>query len=60
MQKEYKILEVKICDAETKMNDMAKHDWEVISTDIYSAGPAMAKAKTPVFITFAREIGKSD
>ena len=60
MQKEYKILEVKLCDAETKMNDMAKYGWEVVSTDVYLGGTAITKAKTPMFITFAKEIEPSD
>ena len=38
MQKEYKIIEVKLSEAETKMNDMAKLGWEVVSTDTYFNG----------------------
>ncbi len=56
MQKEYKILEVKLGEAEAKMNDMAKHGWEVVSTDIYLGGMAHTKAGTPLLITFAKEI----
>ncbi len=56
MQKEYKILEVKLGEAEAKMNDMAKHGWEVVSTDIYLGGMAHTKAGTPFLITFAKEI----
>ncbi len=56
MQKEYKILEVKLSEAETRMNDMAKHGWEVVSTDIYSGGMAHTKAGTPMLIVFAREV----
>jgi len=56
MQKEYKILEVKLCDAENKMNDMAKYGWEVVSTEVFPSGTAISKAKTPVLITFAKEI----
>lgn len=55
MQKEYKILEVKLGEAEAKMNDMAKHGWEVVSTDIYLGGMALTKAATPMLITFAKE-----
>ncbi len=60
MQKEYKIIEVKLCDAETKMNDMAKYGWEVVSTDVYLGGTAITKAKTPMLITFAKEIQKDE
>ncbi len=56
MQKEYKILEVKLSEAEAKMNDMAKRGWEVVSTDIYSGGMAHTKAGTPILIVFAREL----
>ena len=56
MQKEYKILEVKLGEAEAKMNDMAKHGWEVVSTDIYLGGMAHTKAGTPLLITFAKGI----
>ena len=54
--KEYKILEVKLNEAEAKMNDMAKHGWEVISTDAYLGGVAHTKAGTPMLIVFAKEI----
>ena len=56
--KEYKILEVKLNEAEAKMNDMAKHGWEVISTDAYLGGVAHTKAGTPMLIVFAKEITK--
>jgi len=56
MQKEYKIIEVKLGEAEKKMNEMAKHGWEVASTDIYMGSMALTKAGTPMIITFAREI----
>lgn len=56
MQKEYKILEVKLCDAEAKMNDMAKYGWEVVATDVFPSSTAITKAKTPMLITFAKEI----
>ena len=56
MKKEYKILEVKLSEAENKMNDMAKHNWEVVSTDTYLGGRAHTKAGTPMLIVFAREI----
>ena len=56
MQKEYKIIEVKLSEAETKMNDMAKLGWEVVSTDTYLGGMAHTKAGTPMLIVFAREI----
>ena len=56
MQKEYKILEVKLSEAEVKMNEMAKHGWEVVSTDTYLGGMAHTKAGTPMLIVFAREI----
>ncbi len=58
MQKEYKILEVKLSEAETKMNDMAKHGWEVVSTDTYLGGMARTKAGTPMLIVFAKEINR--
>jgi hypothetical protein len=56
MKKEYKILEVKLSEAENKMNDMAKHNWEVVSTDTYIGGKTRAKAGIPMLIVFAREI----
>ncbi len=56
MQKEYKILEVKLSEAETRMNDMSKHGWEVVSTDTYLGGMAHTKAGTPMLIVFAREV----
>ena len=56
MQKEYKILEVKLGEAEAKMNDMAKHGWEVVGTDIYLGGMAHTKAGTPMLIVFEREL----
>ncbi len=56
MQKEYKILEVKLGEAESKMNEMAKHNWEVVSTDLYAFGMAHTKAGTPMVIVFGREI----
>lgn len=56
MQKEYKILEVKLGEAEVKMNEMAKHGWEVVSTDVCSFGMTHTKAGTPVLIVFARDI----
>mgnify|MGYP003429653667 FL=1 len=55
MQKEYKILEVKLSEAEVKMNEMAKHGWEVVSTDTYLGGMAHTKAGTPMLIVFGRE-----
>ena len=54
--KEYKILEVKLSEAETKMNDMAKHGWEVVSTDAYLGGVARTKAGTPMLIVFSKEV----
>lgn len=54
--KEYKILEVKLGEAEARMNDMAKHGWEVASTDIYLGGVAHTKAGTPMLIVFEREL----
>ena len=56
MQKEYKIIEIKLSEAEAKMNDMAKRGWEVVSTDAYLGGVARTKAGTPMLIVFAREI----
>lgn len=56
MQKEYKILEVKLSEAEAKMNDMAKRGWAVVSTDTYLGGMARTKAGTPMLIVFEREI----
>ncbi len=58
MQKEYKIIEVKLSEAEKKMNDMAKHGWTVASTDIYLGGVAHTKAATPMLIVFEREISE--
>lgn len=55
MQKEYKILEVKLSEAEVKMNEMAKHGWEVVSTDTYLGEMAHTKAGTPMLIVFGRE-----
>lgn len=54
--KEYKIIEVKLGEAEARMNDMAKHGWEVASTDIYMGGMAHTKSGTPMLIVFEREI----
>lgn len=56
MHKEYKILEVKLSEAEEKMNDMAKHGWEVVSTDTYLGGMARTKAGTPMLIVFAKNV----
>lgn len=56
MQKEYKILEVKLSEAENKMNDMAKHGWEVVSIDTSYGGVAHTKAGTPMLIVFSKEI----
>lgn len=56
MHKEYKILEVKLSEAEEKMNDMAKHGWEVVSTDTYLGGMARTKAGTPMLIVFAKDV----
>lgn len=58
MQKEYKILELKLGEAEEKMNEMSKHGWEVVSTNIHSFGMAHTKAGTPMLIVFEREINK--
>ena len=52
---EYKLLEVKLGEAEKKMNDMARHGWKVASTDIYMGGVAHTKAGTPMLIVFERE-----
>lgn len=38
------------------MNEMAKHGWEVVSTDIYMGSMALTKAGTPMLITFAKEV----
>ncbi len=54
--KEYRILEVKLGEAESRMNEMAKHGWEVASTDIYLGGMAHTKAGTPMLIVFEREL----
>lgn len=56
MQKEYKLFEVRLSEAEAKMNDMAKHGWEVVSTDTYLGGMAHTKSGTPMLIVFSREI----
>lgn len=56
MHKEYKILEVKLSEAEEKMNDIAKHGWEVVSTDTYLGGMARTKAGTPMLIVFAKDV----
>ena len=53
--KEYKILEVKLSEAESRMNEMAKHGWRVASTDTYFGGVAHTKAGTPMLIVFERE-----
>lgn len=58
--KEYKILEVKLGEAEARMNDMAKHGWEVASTDIYLGGMAHTKAGTPMLIVFERELNDAE
>lgn len=54
--KEYKIIEIKLSEAEAKMNDMAKRGWEVTSTDAYLGGVVRTKAGTPMLIVFEREI----
>lgn len=56
--KEYKILEVKLSEAETKMNDMAKLGWEVASTDLNLGGVALTKSATPLLITFSRKLNE--
>lgn len=58
--KEYKILEVKLSEAEAKMNDMAKHGWEVASTDIYMGGMAHTKSGTPMLIVFERDLNNAE
>ncbi len=58
--KEYKILELKLSEAEAKMNDMAKYGWEVASTDVYFGGVTHTKAGTPMLITFSREINDEE
>ena len=58
MHKEYKILEVKLSEAEEKMNDMAKRGWEVASTAVYLGGMAHTKAGTPLLITFSKDISE--
>ena len=52
--KEYKIIEVKISEAEEKMNEMAKEGWTVASTSIYNGGTALTKASTIMIITFEK------
>ncbi len=54
--KEYKIIEIKLSEAEAKMNDMAKRGWEVTSTDAYLGGVGRTKAGTPMLIVFEREV----
>ncbi len=54
--KEYKILEVKLSEAEARMNDMAKHGWEVASTDTNFGTVAHTRANTPMLIVFEREV----
>lgn len=58
--KEYKILEIKLSEAEAKMNDMAKYGWEVVSTDTYLGGVARTKAGTPMLIVFTRELSNEE
>lgn len=52
--KEYKIIEVKIGEAEEKMNEMAKEGWKVVSTSIYNGGAALTKASTIMIITLEK------
>ena len=54
--KEYKILEVKLSEAEARMNEMAKHGWAVASTNTDFNGMAHTKAATPMLIVFEREL----
>ncbi len=54
--KEYKLLEIKLGEAEAKMNDMAKHGWSVTAIDSYFNGAAHTKAGTPMLILFEKEI----
>ena len=42
-------------ELQEKMNEMAKHGWEVVSTDTYLGGMAHTKAGTPMLIVFGRE-----
>ncbi len=56
--KEYKILEVKLSEAEARMNDMAKHGWSVASTNTFFNGVAHTKAGTPMLIVFEREVAE--
>ncbi len=53
--KEYKIVEVKLPEAEAEMNELAREGWEVVSTSIYNGGAALTKAGVSMFITLARE-----
>ena len=51
---QYKIIEVKISEAEEKMNEMAKEGWTVASTSIYNGGAALTKSSTIMIITFEK------
>lgn len=53
--KQYKVVEVKVSEAEAKMNDMSKEGWEVVSTSIFHGATAFTKAGTTMFITFSKE-----
>lgn len=53
---EYKIVEVKIFEAEAKMNEMLKEGWKVVSTSLYEGGANLTKAGTIMVITFAKNL----
>ena len=54
--KEYKILEIKYGEAESKMNEMSRQGWRVISADMYVGGASLTKAGTLMIITFEKEV----
>jgi hypothetical protein len=55
-EKEYRLVEVRLGEAEDTMNAMARDGWEVAGTAFYPGGAALTKAGTVLFITFARDV----
>ena len=47
-------IEVKISEAEEKMNEMAKEGWKVVSTSIYNGGAALTKASTIMIMSIIK------
>ncbi len=53
--KEYRLVEVRLRDAEATMNAMARDGWFVAGVASYSGSMELTKAGTKLFITFGRD-----